>query len=549
MARLLTRLIGPGMLLAAGFATTASAATVTVTATADASGPCGGGKCPSLRSAVAVANATPGTTIRLRAGTYPLHRGELQVSAATKIIGAGAGRTTIRQADGISRVFNFWNAAVSITLQGLTVTGGHLGPGQSELGAGILTNSPLTLTDVGVTGNTAVGGTPSTVVSCCQAVAGIVSLRSLTISHSTISDNVATGGDGAAGQPGGEAVSAILATQAEPVRIVGSTIANNVARAGVGGAGSAGPGGAGGSAYGAVYDIDASPLTVIDSVFSGNRSTAGTGGAGTPGGNGGGVYGGALFVPDGVLDVRGSTFAGNVIQAGAGASGGAGGEAFGGAIGGGSRSKPNSILNSTFDANAANAGAGTPGGLAVGGAVAENTTFQLAIVSSTFTANVASSPGGSTYGGNLYDQPTPITLADDIFSGGRAGSAPSARSALPSPTADTTSSRASSSRASRTVATCRPPSTTCSDAIRCWHRCGRRVARRRPAPRAPTARSSAPAARASTTPVRRRRVCEPISVAWLEAHPARSGRSKRRARAAPPAASTESSITRCGETR
>lgn len=410
--RVLTKLIGATALLCA-LAAPASAATVSVSSPADKPGVCAGGRCPSLRAAVALADASPGTTIRLRAGTYRLSGGELQVSQPTTILGAGSKRTIIRQTDGRSRVFDFWNAAVAVKLQGLTVTGGHLGPGQSELGAGILTNSPLTLRDVAVVGNTAVGETPSTTISCCQAVAGIVSLRSLTILHSTISNNVATGGGGAPGQPGGEAVSAILASKLEPVQIVASTIAGNLAGAGAGGAGAAG-----GSAYGAVYDIDASPLTVVDSVFSGNHSTAGDGG---PGGSGGAAYGGALFVPDGVLTVAGSTFAGNVLQAGAGTAGGAGGQAFGGAIGGGSRSQANSIINSTFDANAARAGAGTPAGIAAGGAVAEDTTFQLTLVGSTLISNTASSPGGGSYGGNLYDQPTALTLADDIFSGGSAG--------------------------------------------------------------------------------------------------------------------------------
>lgn len=64
----------------------------------------------SLRDAVAVANTTPGTEIKLPAGNYVLNTqstplGELSLNLPTTITGAGA-RTTTIDAGGESRVFN-----------------------------------------------------------------------------------------------------------------------------------------------------------------------------------------------------------------------------------------------------------------------------------------------------------------------------------------------------------------------------------------------------------------------------------------------------------
>jgi hypothetical protein len=272
------------------------------------------------------------------------------------------------------------------------------------------------------------------------AVGAIVTLQSLAVTDSTITQNhaiaiAAAGTDGAgaaAGGNGAQAVGGILATQGSQLTLTDSTVSANTAIGGAGGASASGAGGSGGNAFGGLYVIDNAPLAVTGSTFSDNTAQAGPGGAGAIGGAGGASYGGGLFSPDGQLTIVSSTFSRNVVKGGAGGSGstgagGAGGEGQGGGVAGGSRSMANSILNSTFYANRAEGGPGGPGSpagaaaLSTGGGVAEINAASMAIVSSTFADNVAGGPGPG-YGGNLYDQPTPITIAQSIFDGGTASS-------------------------------------------------------------------------------------------------------------------------------
>jgi hypothetical protein len=425
-----------------------AASVYTVTDTADGTGPCLGTACPSLRAALAATQSDPGSTIELGAGTYtlgdglnqPVDTGELETGADVTITGAGQNSTVIEQTDGQNRVIADWNAAATLTMNDLTLTGGHLGPGPFEDGGAILSNGPLALHDVTVSGNTAVGSTPSNQVSgCCEAIGGVATLQTLVLDHSSVVDNVATGGDGTsvtsgpAGE-GGEAIGGILATQGEPITITDSTISGNIANSGNGGTSTSGVGGQGGLAYGGIFSIDTAPISITDSTVADNVANAGTGGQGASGGAGGGAYGAGIFAPDATLDISSSTFNGNVLHAGAGGPGtiapGAGGTAEGAGVAGGSRSGGNWIRNSTVTANAAVAGAGGSGplgtgvaGYALGGGVAEDTTQSMTVTDSTFADNRASGTSLS-YGGNLYDNPTPMTIAGTIFVGGAAQNGP-----------------------------------------------------------------------------------------------------------------------------
>ncbi len=93
----------------------------------------------SLRDAITQANADPDLdTITLPAGTYTLTKGgidedlnatgDLDITGATTIIGAGSGLTII-DAHGIDRAFDL--LAGPVTLQSLTVTNGSVAPKQS----------------------------------------------------------------------------------------------------------------------------------------------------------------------------------------------------------------------------------------------------------------------------------------------------------------------------------------------------------------------------------------------------------------------------------
>ena len=128
----------------------AHASSYLVTTTAD-------GGAGSLRDAITQANANPGPdTITIPAGTYTLTiagrgedanlTGDLDVTGATTIIGAGAGSTII-DAAGIDRVFDIVGGPT--VLQGLTITNGAPAVGVTASGGDIkaLNYTGLTIQD------------------------------------------------------------------------------------------------------------------------------------------------------------------------------------------------------------------------------------------------------------------------------------------------------------------------------------------------------------------------------------------------------------------
>ena len=114
----------------------------------------------SLREAIAFANSDPGPdTITLAPGffnkstrTMILTDGPLILTdpAMTTIRGPGAKLLTIR-GNGKSRVFDIEGG--SLTLSGLTVSGGH-----ADIGGGLLNNGELVLDHVSIRGNSALDG-------------------------------------------------------------------------------------------------------------------------------------------------------------------------------------------------------------------------------------------------------------------------------------------------------------------------------------------------------------------------------------------------------
>src|SRR2546421_5190104 len=162
----------------------AAASTYTVSSSTDSAGSCNNitGVCTSLRAAVAAANADPGSTISLGAGTYTLTLGELALTKAVTITGAaqqpGASATTI-SGNNSSRVFNVSAPAPGANVDGVVVTKGANAHGN---GGGIVVNSGavLTLTHSTVTANTASQG------------AGIEVDGTATIAQSTINANTAS---------------------------------------------------------------------------------------------------------------------------------------------------------------------------------------------------------------------------------------------------------------------------------------------------------------------------------------------------------------------
>jgi hypothetical protein len=188
----------------------------------------------------------------------------------------------------------------------------------------------------------------------------------LSVEHSTFTNNLAIAGDGVSGGAGGEATGGAIDAAAlevlppgatEPIifavtaRVAHSKFLNNAVIGGAGGDGADGQaGGAGGLAWGGAYANTGGTLTVEHTAFHGNSAAGGSGGAGGPGANGGSggvAHGGAVASSNNTLlapgarpttSIRHSLFSHNAVQGGAGgaggtgADGGDGADAFGGAL-------------------------------------------------------------------------------------------------------------------------------------------------------------------------------------------------------------------------
>jgi LPXTG-motif cell wall-anchored protein len=249
-----------------------------VTTTAD-------GGTGSLRAALDQANAHPGPDlISLPAGTYTLAlagrgddanlTGDLDVLDDVLIVGtAGTGATTIDGA-GLDRVFDVVGGSLSV--QGLTITGGDPGVASLQHGGGIRAlGHPVTVLDSVLTANTAHEG-------------GGVYADSTTASfqRSEIVDNLVVSQPGNGSEAGG------LDMRGTVVTISDSTIAGNESVLGNSGG----------------IDFIGSPATITNSTISGNKA----------GNRGGGMSVGG---PDSVLTIRHTTFAENSAAGDSGAGG------------------------------------------------------------------------------------------------------------------------------------------------------------------------------------------------------------------------------------
>jgi CSLREA domain-containing protein len=436
----------------------AGAATLTVNTTADDVTP-GNGLC-SLREAIAAVN-TPGSvgdcamaddlanTIVLGPHEYDLtikptggddqSTGDLDVNATAApltIEGAGVGQTTINGAALQDRILHAL-AGTTVTLEDLTITGGHAPNGANGTdgaqipvatlptagspgfdGGGILNEGALTLTGVAVTDNTAGSGglggygQPDTSGPNANGQSGGAggagggiytnSPGSLTLSNVTVSGNVAgNGGTGGEGGTGGNSLTG----------------------------GSGGPGGCCGDG-GGLEDVGGQ-LSISASTFTANRAGNGgaggngeepTSGIGGAGGQGqGGSSGGAIAVSGASASVSIVNSTVDANFSGAGGNGGNGGE---------TNEPP--IVDFPSGGNAGNGSAG--GGLFVsGGATATltNTTIdgnQVGAPGNVGAVGAGSphaqpgTPGSPAFGGGIYDSTTPAaTLSDTLLASNELG--------------------------------------------------------------------------------------------------------------------------------
>lgn len=175
------------------------------------------------------------------------------------------------------------------------------------------------LVDTGIGGGFINGFGPSTV----------------TFTATTLNNNVAQGGNGAAGSPGGDAIGGgLVNTTGGTATLTACTLANNQVRGGQGGAGSNGGNATGGGIIDGTFgdtNPTANPFgpasaTLIACLVTNNQAQGGDAGSG---GVGGDAFGGGLFVgPADTLNLTACIVTNNQAQGGGGGGIGEGGGVY-----------------------------------------------------------------------------------------------------------------------------------------------------------------------------------------------------------------------------
>jgi CSLREA domain-containing protein/uncharacterized repeat protein (TIGR01451 family) len=352
-----------------------AATTWTVTKTADTNDGVCDSDC-SLREAITKANADSGDTVVVPAGDYTLATSELTVSASMTISGAGAGGTVIHAAPN-SRVLEM--SAGTVTISGVTLTGGNIG-GAEPTGAGLeKTGGSLTLVNSAVTGNTSTSNAAGPRGGGIDNVAG-----DLTVLNSTISENhLVSSTQNTMGGGIWDGASSVALT------ISGSRIAGNTS----------GKGSGGGIFSNTGFQISG---TTID----GNEAD--------------GSVGGGVHLAGGTGVVTSSTVSNNIAQSPSTTGGGIFANA------------PLQVTNATITGNKS-----LGGGSTVGGGIHSNDTLTLTNVTldantanihnnlqnngpTTFVNTIVSNGQGSTPNNNC-EQPITTSLGHNIDSGNSCG--------------------------------------------------------------------------------------------------------------------------------
>jgi hypothetical protein len=400
-------------------------------------------------------------TNAIGSNTITLTHGELDISNSINIKGPGAGALTISgDATGnlptagtaSSRVFNITSPLATVTIVGLTITGGNGSPTKSltpgNQGGDIFNGGTLLLqNDIIQNGYVlgAVGGPPARGGGVFNAEGQSTGTGAeLTLDNTIVQNNEAQGADGMdsfyTSLSGGDAgfgagggiyndSNAILTIQDSSQIIHNEALGGNGGNGLFGGNGGnntpgapGGSGGAGGAAMGggffnnaggkvSITGTKSSPIVISDNVaqggIGGNGDHGGNGGNATPkfltgpsgggGGNGGGggsTLGGGLYNSGSILTLEYAQFAGNQAL---GAAGGLG--SFGGNAGNGGSNAQGGLGGA--------GGSGGNGGNALGGAV-YSAGSDFTILNTQFTTDAAGlgnqaigGPGNNgSHGGN-----------------------------------------------------------------------------------------------------------------------------------------------------
>ncbi len=421
----------------------------------------------TFRSALQAANAMPGSnTINLTLpGVYKITTVGTQDEAdnvAGEFAYTGTGSLTILNTSGgavtvdgggLNRVLDINPVAenttsFTVTLQGLTITGGAAFPGDAALGSGggirAQGAASVVLNSVVVTGNSATAdGGGIALESVTNDSTGTLTVNASTISHNSAGDaggGIETDGKGRVTINTGSVIAfntcvnqgagIWLDAGGAALDVTASIISNNQALTMLaGGIGNAGAGAvtisrsliqnnfAGGTGGGFGDAASMGTLTVQDSAFLNN----------TAAGDGGGIQ-----VGGGMMTITGSDFEGNV-------SGGDGGGVFvmcqairitnavfrhNVAVNGGGvadQSTSTFVVSCTFDSNRAVGTSGGKGaGLGIGGnggGLALTRTARSASVTSSLFLNNSSSNSFSGTGGGIFDDTAVLIILNTQFTG------------------------------------------------------------------------------------------------------------------------------------
>ena len=420
----------------------------------------------SLRRAILDANANSGADVITFApglhGTITLTSGELQITNDLDIEGPGANKLTISGNDS-SRVFdiidiNPSNPQTTVTIAGLTIADGLAdkdAPVYASAGSGILNQGDLTLNNVVVSDNQAVGDASVTAdvagyyVTGAGYGGGVANFGMLEVAGSTFTANQALGGDGSKGPnvmfegglstfPGVGIGGGLYNAAGSKATVSDSRFDDNLAQGGSNCFGTF----AGLGQAGAIYN--AASLTITGSSFRDNQAVGGDRNVSdlySGDSVGGGISSGNHTLlaghggTDAVLKVSQSTFSHNQAVGGDdntllpgvppdpsyGPGNGSGGGVF---VFQGSAT----ILQTTLDSNQARGGAGggdqdgsigSGGGIAIvnfiGGVTA--TIKDSAIVHNEAIGGPGSSGGR---GGGMYNEANDATISDSVLSNNQA---------------------------------------------------------------------------------------------------------------------------------